>query len=178
MNEQRYVYSEQFMADLTAQAKEYFEKTMGVVSECVKSLQMIFKVDEVPVVTTQEYVSFDAIVKSEEGEVVLRTGWNLTSSSVFLAVIRVADGALLGMANLKLIGNDFHETYASFKDADLKAKVRTWFDALSRINLEDISAGKAEATAEASVPVPESPVATTEVPSEVPHVEAEIVSEG
>ena len=40
MNEQRYVYSEQFMADLTAQAKEYFEKN-GSASIASNTLSMI-----------------------------------------------------------------------------------------------------------------------------------------
>ena len=165
-----YFYSKELMTTLADQSISFAGKVHGVVAESVEALQKIFGVEDIPLNPAEMF--FEAVTKSNSGDVVLRVTWSLSQGVVSLLVINVSDGMLLGTATLRLASNRYNESYDRFGDSELKAKVSNWFDTLSRIDVNGVTEyGQIYQTAD------EAP-APTEAPSEVPHVEAEVVSEG
>lgn len=171
MNEQVYFYSKDLLTQIADQNIDLAGKVYGVVAEVTESLQQIFGIEQVPLNPMDMF--FEAVTKGEDGEVVLRVDWRISQGTVTLVAINPVDGALLGSATLRLASNRFAESFNRIKDADLKAKLSQWFDGLSRIDISTVAE-----VGHFYEKHNEAPAVPASAPSEVPHVEAEVVSEG
>lgn len=171
MNEQVYFYSKDLLTQIADQNIDLAGKVYGVVAEVTESLQQIFGIEQVPLNPVDMF--FEAVTKGEDGEVVLRVDWRISQGTVTLVAINPVDGALLGSATLRLASNRFAESFNRIKDADLKAKLSQWFDGLSRIDISTVAE-----VGHFYEKHNEAPAVPAQAPSEVPHVDAEVVSEG
>ena len=174
-----YYYSKEVITSIVDQNINLAGKVYGVVVEALESLKQIFGVEQIPFNVADMFC--EVPVKSNDGDVALRVAWNITNATISLMVINVADGLLLGTANLRVASNRFNESFDRFKDADLKAKVNVWFDTLSRIDITTVQEYGHLYQQNDEAPAPTAPTSTSapaEAPSEVLHVDAEIVSEG
>ena len=179
MNEQTqapvYFYSKDLLTQVADQNIALAGKVYGVVAEVTESLQQIFGIEQIPLNPVDMF--FEAITKGEDGDVVLRVDWRISQGTVTLVAINPVDGALLGSATLRLASNRFAESFNRIKDADLKAKLSQWFDGLSRIDVSTVAEVGHFYEKNDEAPAPNEP-APAPAPSEVPHVDAELVSEG
>lgn len=171
MNEQVYFYSKDLLTQIADQNIDLAGKVYGVVAEVTESLQQIFGIEQVPLNPMEMF--FEAVTKGEDGEVVLRVDWRISQGTVTLVAINPVDGALLGSATLRLASNRFAESFNRIKDTDLKAKLSQWFDGLSRIDIATVAE-----VGHFYEKHNEAPAVPAPAPSEVPHVDAEVVSEG
>lgn len=174
-NNQPYIYSREFLTQVSDRAISIAGKIYGVVAESVESLQQVFNITQV--LLNPDMMRFEALTRSEEGDIALICEWDLSREFVKLTVVRMADNIVLGGAQLRLTDNNFSESYGRFRDGELKSKVRTWFDGLSQTNPVEVKEvgsfyenRAAEAKARSEAPAPET--------AEIPKVEAEMVSEG
>ena len=174
-NNQPYIYSREFLAQVSDRAISIAGKIYGVVAESVESLQQVFNITQV--LLNPDMMRFEALTQSEEGDIALICEWDLSREFIKLTVIRLADNVVLGGAQLRLTDNNFSESYGRFRDGELKSKVRTWFDGLSQTNPVEVKeigsfyeSRAAQAKAQSEAPAPEA--------AEIPTMEPEIVSEG
>lgn len=163
-----YTYSKDLVTQISDQNVQMAGKVYGVVVECMEALQQIFGLSQIPLNPIE--MRFEALTESEEGDVVLTCDWSLSQELVRLGVIRVSDNTVLGTAQLRFGSNNFTENYGRFKDGDLKAKTRTWFDKLSQTDIgtvEPVGSFYQNNAEENTAPA-----------QDIPTVEPEIVSEG
>lgn len=146
---------------------------IAMLKECIETEKRIFGITD-PVILNHETGCFEALVHSGDGDVILAVAWDTTiRMRILMSVIRGSDNTILSNALIRRDGM-FNETHVGYKDIELKNKVRSWFDHMSALNIDTIKpVGSFYGTPEENT-TPSQP--TTE--ETVPHVEAEVVSEG
>lgn len=168
-----YPYDEGLLETLSDTTVNSTGMVFALTKEAIENLKTIFNVQEV--VLVGDHRAFEAVVNSEEGQIVLSIRWDLYVFGVEMVAIKVADQSPIANAFKRCTG-EFNEGYGNFKDFDLKNKIRTWFDKISVVDpntLKMIGHFYQPVPEENVTPQPE--MAPTQPSADVPKVDAEMV---
>lgn len=167
------IYNDNLLVTLSDSAASSAGIIIAMLKECIETEKQIFGIEE-PIILNTDTGCFDAIVRCEDGDILLSVAWDTTiRMRVFMNVIRIVDNTTISSAAIRRDGL-FNETHTGYKDIEFKNKVRKWFDHMAMMDTIGIKPiGSFYGIPEENT-TPSQP--TTE--ETTPHVEAEVVSEG
>ena len=168
-----YPYDEGLLETLSDTTVNSTGMVFALTKEAVENLKTIFNVQEV--VLVGDHRAFEAVVDSEEGQIVLSIRWDLYVFGVEMVAIKVADQSPIANAFKRCTG-EFNEGYGNFKDFDLKNKIRNWFDKISVVNPSTLKMiGHLYQQASEENVAPQQPEAAPTQSADIPKIDAEMV---
>jgi len=118
--------------------------------------------------------TFEAVIPSEIGDIVLIANRDLNAFAAWSTAIVVGADKPIAKAYYQYDGK-VEETFYLIRDPELKAKIRAWFDLCTKGMIDVIDMNRMPKEQESSEPLT---VDTAIINENIPHVEADIVSEG
>ena len=157
------------LSELKAVSAAYSNITHDILAGIVNAGELVFGVE---FKVNNRNHSFEALVPSEIGNVVLVADRDLNAFAAWSTAVIPGSEIPLAKAFYEYDGK-VEETFHLIRDPELKAKLRAWFDGCTEamLNVLKTQSNPQNAT-------PSQPVAAVKEEKDIPHVDAEIVSEG